>query len=86
MTNKKPWTRHKLSTHMLKRLAQLSANTGHNHGTAMTALKYRGLAEDGDEITEEYGCHGFTRTIYLPCCRITEAGREALAEARAEGW
>jgi len=72
---------------MLKRLAGLASPSGkHEHGTAMGAVKFRGLAEDGDEITEEYGYHGFTRTIHRPCCRITEAGRKALAEARAEGW
>jgi hypothetical protein len=85
-TSKKRYTRHKLNGHQLKRLAQLAANNGHQHGTSMGALRARGLVEDGDEITEQYGCHGFTRTIHLPCCRLTDAGREALEEARAAGW
>ena len=86
MTNKRPWTRHKITDAALKRLACLHANIDHHHGTSMAALKFKGLAEDGDEHTETIGSHGFTRTIHLPCCRITEAGREALAEARREGW
>ncbi len=84
-TNKRPWTRHKLTGSMLKRLACLAANIDHHHGTSMDALKRRGLAEDGDPKTEAIG-YGQVRTIHLPCCRLTEAGREALAEARAEGW
>ena len=42
-------------------------------------------AEDGEEITERIG-YGQLRTIYLPCCRITDLGLEALTDARAEGW
>lgn len=85
MTTSRKWTAHKLTEAMLKRLACLAANIDHHHGTSMAALKSRGLAEDGDEHTETIG-YGYARTICLPCCRITEAGREALAKARAEGW
>ncbi len=85
MTSKKPWTRHKITDAALKRLACLQANIDHHHGTSMAALKFKRLAEDGDEYTETIG-YGYTRTMHRPCCRITDAGREALAEARQEGW
>lgn len=77
------WTQHRLSTHMLKRLAQLSGPRprDHNHGTPMTALEFREMVRCrhnlafADELTLEGGC-----------CEITDKGREALAEARREGW
>jgi len=84
----KTWTEHKLTTHMLKRLAQLNApcTAGHNHGTSMGALKVRGLAEDGTPTVVGGPEPWQRRTIHVPCCRITQAGREALAQARREGW
>lgn len=84
-TSKKRYTRHKLTGSMLKRLAQLAANNGHHHGTSMGALRARGLVEDGEEHTEAHG-YGQTRTVCLPCCRLTEEGRQALEDARAAGW
>ncbi len=77
------WTKHRLSTHMLKRLAQLSSPnpSAHNHGTPMTALEFRGMVENPDRSW----CEDF-RQYDGPCCVITDLGREALAEARAEGW
>ena len=81
------WKVHRLTPHMIKRLAQLASPSGtHEHGTPMSALKFRDLAEDGPSHKETYGDHGFTRTVWHPCCQITEAGREALAEARRQGW
>lgn len=71
MTSKRPWTKHKVTGHMLKRLAQLAAGHTPNYGTAMAALDARGLVDgyqSGGKVT------------------LTDAGREALAEARAEGW
>ncbi len=75
------WTQHRLSSHMLKRLAQLQAGCSHNHGTPMTALEFRGMVDN----PERHWCED-TRQYSGPCCVITEAGRDALAEARAEGW
>lgn len=69
-TNKKPYTRHKLTGHMLKRLAQLAAGLPPNYGTSMAALVERGLVDRSDN-----GRH-----------TLTDEGREALAAARAEGW
>ena len=57
--------------HKLKRLAQLSAGITPNYGVAMKALAERGLV-DGYETAGPV--------------TLTDAGREALAQARAEGW
>ncbi len=81
------YTAHKLSEHMLKRLAQLSSPSGkHEHGTPMGALKYRGLVDDGPERVVPYGDYVFSRKIHDPCCVLNDAGREALSQARALGW
>ena len=71
---------------MCKRLAQLNAEIDHNHGTSMSALRFRGLVEDGPVKEMRNETHGFTYRRSDPCCLLTDAGREALAEARREGW
>ncbi len=82
------WTEHNLTEHMLKRLAQLASPSGdHNHGTSMGALHWRGMVEDGPIVERPLSRSGYPLPpARLPCCVITDKGREALAEARAEGW
>ena len=78
MTSKRPYTRHKLTGSMLKRLAQLaSPSKEHNHGTSMHALYFRKLVTGWEQGNRE---------PWPNCCTLTEAGREALADARREGW
>lgn len=77
------WTKHRLSGHMLKRLAQLSAGHQANCGTPMTALVFRGMVEECEKEVEARTGGG---TWLITEHRITDLGREALAEARAEGW
>lgn len=84
-TTKKLLKQYGISDAMAKRLAQLAANNGHQHGTSMAALKARGLAEDGDPKTEAIG-YGQMRTVHLPCCRLTEEGRKVIEGLRAAGW
>ena len=83
MTTRRTWTQHKLTTHMLKRLAQLQAGLTPNYGTPMSALIHRDLVE---EYEMEVDGIGIAMRWPVQACRITDAGREALAEARAEGW
>ena len=84
-TNRKPWTRHKIMDSALKQLAaavnredgSLYPGVGYGAPASRGALLARGLAEDVERPSKTYSGHD---TV------ITEAGREALAEARAEGW
>lgn len=69
----KKWTHLKLSESMLKRLARLKAGHYPGAGTSMAALERRGLVNiTGDPYPRGYA--------------LTEAGGQALAEARREGW
>jgi hypothetical protein len=70
-TSKKTHGPHNLTGAMLKRLAQLAAGITPNYGTSMAALASRGLV-DG------YATGGPVT--------LTQAGREAIEQARAAGW
>ncbi len=86
-TSKKPWTRHKIKDSALKQLAaainrpdgSLYPGIGYGAPSSRAALLARGLAE---EVDKPIRC-GYTGGLNII---ITEAGREALAEARQEGW
>ena len=85
-TTRKPWTRHKIMDSALKQLAaavnredgSLYPGVGYGAPSSRAALLARGLVEDIDQPSTEYG-HCFDTVI-------TDAGRDALAEARREGW
>lgn len=68
------WTSYYLSEPMLKRLAKMVAGHPSGAGTTMLSLERRGMATD----------LGYQN--YPSSYEITDRGREALAEARAEGW
>ncbi len=94
------WTEHKIRDSSLKQLAaavnradgSLYPGVGYGAPSSRAALISRGLAEEiyiktGDPCAycqvNEYNCWhsgGHHNTV------ITAAGREALAEARVEGW
>ena len=87
MTNKKPWTRHKITDAALKQLAaaalrddgSLYPGKGHGAPASRMALRNRGLIEDKEQPCKAYGGLQWDEVI-------NDAGREALAEARQEGW
>lgn len=75
----KTWTDHKLTDAQCRVLASFITEeaTGrpyeHKHGVAADALHRKGL------INRRFG-------LANPCCVILDAGREALKQARKEGW
>lgn len=85
-TSKKPWTRHKIKDSALKQLAaaanrgdgSLYPGIGYGAPSSRSALVSRGLAEYIKRPSNQYGGN--------EDCMITHAGREALADARREGW
>lgn len=69
------FTKHRLSDAALIRLSQIvNERASHGHGVALDALVRRGLVER------------IPGASYPRTHRATDAGREALAEARAAGW
>lgn len=86
-TNMRPWTRHKIRNSALKQLSaavnredgSLFPGVGHGAASSRAALLARGLAEEVEQEMPR-GYVGNSNIV------ITEAGREALAEARQEGW
>jgi hypothetical protein len=70
MNRRSNWTQHKLNDGQLIRLSQLANGRPNNAGMAMVALVNKGLAINKGRGRAE----------------VTEAGREALAQARKEGW
>ena len=68
------FTSHYLSEPMLKRLAKMVAGRPSGAGQTMSALERRGMVTD-------LGYQNYPNSYEL-----TGLGREALAEARAEGW
>ena len=87
MTTKRPWTRHKIKDSALKQLAaaanredgSLYPGIGRGAPASRMALRDRGLIEDKEQPCKTYNNMDWDTVI-------NEAGREALAEARAEGW
>lgn len=75
------WTEHKLTDAQCHVLASFIAEetTGkkytHKHGMASFTLKGKGLVTRFED-----------RPDFYPCCTITAAGRQALKDARSEGW
>lgn len=71
----KTYTQHKLTDPMLQRLSEASKPGGtFRGGVSMVSLEERGLVRVGALY------HSQRRKV------ATEAGRQALAQARAEGW
>ncbi len=68
------WTDHKLSEPMLKRLARMAAGHPSGAGTTMMALVDRDMAIE------------LFAGVYPDSYAITDWGRRALNDARADGW
>ena len=87
MTNKRPWTRHKIMDNELFQLVaaarrddgSLYPGIGLDAASSRQSLIARGMV---DQIERRPSC-GYKGTYDVA---INEAGREALAEARREGW
>jgi len=74
----KTYTQHKLTDAMLRRLSK-TKNGKSPGGTSTDALERRGLVKTSRATVKSEQ----TRTWRT---EITDAGREALAQARLEGW
>jgi hypothetical protein len=73
-----PYTKHKISDAALQRLSAIVAGRRHGHGPALNALIRRGLVRAPDGAGDVWRFGG----QFLP----TDAGIDALAQARREGW
>jgi hypothetical protein len=92
MTSKHPYTRHKIRDSALKQLAaavnrpdgSLYPGIGYGAPASRAALVSRGLAED--VISNRHRADGAYSSSDVHDCLITDEGREALEQARKEGW
>jgi len=68
------YTKFKLTDSMLQRLSAIVGGRPHNHGTSLGALEARRLV------------YPTAATSYPKGYAATDTGRQALADARREGW
>jgi hypothetical protein len=77
-SNAPTYTQHRLSDPALRRLSAICKGRKHGHGMALLGLENKGLVEARPLI--DGSKPGTVRYV------ATEAGRQALGQARREGW
>jgi len=76
------YTKFKLTDSMLQRLSAIVGGRPHNHGTSLGALEARRLVMVDPSIPDRRD----VATLYPRGYVATDLGRQALADARREGW
>ena len=78
------WTEHKLTTPQLRILSGIVNGRKHKHGMPLVALLNKRMAIE--LVEERPRPYGLPSAFVVVGYEATEAGVQALKQARAEGW